>query len=65
MMIAGSLRESFRISNRSFMQSEQFNFPKDLLQEIGFPYQSMETFTFIRASPAVSLVVRLEKCVAK
>ena len=65
MMMARSLLESLRISRRSFMHKEQLSFPKDLLQEIGFPCHKILTFTCLRASPAVSFVCQLWKCVAK
>ena len=65
MILAGSCLESLRISNLSFMHKEQVSFPKVLLQEIAFPCHTIDIFTCLRASPAVSFVCRLLKCVAK
>ena len=57
MMTCGFSLECLRMRTLSFMHREQFNFPNDLLQEIGFPCHKIDTLTLVRASPIVNFVV--------
>ena len=41
------------IRSLSFMQSEQFSFPKDFEHEIGFPFHRISIFAFARTSLVV------------
>jgi hypothetical protein len=47
-----------RMRTLSFIHREQFNFPNDLLQEIGFPCHKIDTLvTLARASLIVNFVI--------
>ena len=57
MVMCGFLLKNVMIPGLSITQREQLSSLKNVLREIGFPFHRIVTFTYLRASPMVSLFI--------